>query len=226
MNSERKLTSVLQSVPVFPLSETVLFPGVVLPLHVLEAPLCQMVTDVLQHHNCMVVSMQQVRATAETTASGLSAVGCVGRIIHTERLKSGGYNILLQGIERVRLIHEQPSDKPYQSFYAQTIPRPDAQALQSAYDEWMRLQSCVCSLGAVAALYDQELVDVLHSTSDPLELTDILCAVLVREPRQQQDLLATPCLKTRLQQLIDCIVEEIAQYGQAAERRSHSTVLN
>lgn len=211
MNPTRKLTDILQNIAVFALPETVLFPGVVLPLHIFERSYRRMVADALAAHSCLVVAMAQPQTV---TSAGLDPceVGCVGRIIHSELLADGKYNILVQGIERVRLLEEHAGLMPYRCFRAEPLPRPTAEALEAAHDSWVRLRSCVCSLGAAAAHADQELVEVLRSTADPLELTDILTAVLVREPAVQQRMLATTCLTTRIDGLVESMVDAMARY--------------
>lgn len=207
-----KLTAILGQIPVFPLPDTVLFPGVVLPLHIFEPRYRDMVADALASHRCIVVAMIQPGQEVMSVPP-VCEVGCVGRIIHAEKLDNGRYNILLQGLERVKLVQELPSSRSYRCFQAEPMPRPDKSAVLAAHTELARLQSCVYSLGAAAAESDQELVEVLRSTADPIELTDILAAVLVSEPTKMQQLLATTDLRVRLNQLIDTLAEVLLRYG-------------
>ena len=212
VKSEPTVAAVLQHIPVFPLPDTVLFPGIVLPLHIFEPRYRDMVADALATHGCMVIAMVEP-GQASLATPPLCDVGCVARIIHHEKLEGGRYNILLQGVDRVRLLAELPSNRSYRNFSTEAIARPSEQALGAAHRELARLHSCVCSLGSAAAECDQELVEVLRSTADPLELTDILCAVLVREPVRQQSLLATLDLAARLTDLIDSLAEVLLRYG-------------
>lgn len=211
VNKTRKLTAILEHIAVFPLAETVLFPGVVLPLHIFEPRYKALVADALASHSCLVLSLIAPLG-AQGPMRGLSEVGCVGRIIHSDVCEDGTSNILVQGIERVTLVEEHQTDVLYRTFKAQTVPRPGVAALAAAAPLWARLRSCVCSLGMAAAASDQELVDVLKSTADPLELTDILSAVLVQDTVAQQKILATPNLDERLSELIDSMVDAMARY--------------
>jgi Lon protease-like protein len=220
VDSERTLTAILEHVPVFPLPETVLFPGVVLPLHIFEQRYRDMVADALASHRSIVVAM--VKPGAEWLSQPpLCDVACVGRIIHAEKLENGRYNILVQGLERVRLVDELPSSRSYRCFRAEVVPRPTPDAVLEAHTELARLQSCVCSLGAAAAETDKELVEVLRSTADPLELTDILAAVLISEPARQQVVLSAPDLRVRLRQLIDSMAEVMLRYTSQSAVKSN-----
>ena len=188
-----------------------LFPGVVLPLHIFEPRYRDMVADAIAAHRCLVVTMMQPGHEC-LSAPPLCDVGCLGRIIHADHLPRGRYDILVQGLERVRLLEELPSARAYRCFRAATMARPDAQDYLTAHQELARLQSCVLHLGAAAASSDQQLVEVLRSTADPLDLADILAAVLVSDPQRQQSLLASSDLRQRLTDLMDHMAEHMARY--------------
>ena len=198
-------------IPVFPLQGAVLFPGVVLPLHIFEPRYRDMVADAMAAHRCLVVTMMQPGHEC-LSAPPLCDVGCLGRIIHADHLPNGRYDILVQGLERVELLEELPSARAYRCFRAATVARPDARDYLTAHQELARLQSCVLHLGAAAASSDQQLVEVLRSTADPLDLADILAAVLVSDPQRQQSLLACNDLRQRLTDLMDHMAEHMARY--------------
>lgn len=209
---EPTLTANLDQLPVFPLPDTVLFPGVVLPLHIFEQRYRDLVADAMATHRYLVVAM--VRPGADVlTSPPLCEVGCMAHIIHADKLGNGRYNILVQGSERVRLLEEVPSSRSYRCFRTEVIPRPSDKAVLAATAELARLQSCVVSLRQAVADSDEDLVEVLRATSDPIALTDILAAVLVSEPTRQQRLLATPDLRHRLVQLMDIMAEVMLRYG-------------
>ena len=69
------------------------------------------------------------------------------------------------------------------------------------------------SLRSAVAETDAQLVEVLRSTADPLELADILAATLVSEPEVQQTLLAAGELRVRLSRLIDLLADVMVRIG-------------
>ena len=220
VNPKPTIPAILGHIPVFPLPETVLFPGVILPLHIFEPRYREMIVDAMASHCCVVIAMIEP-GTEGLANPPVCEVACLGRVIHVEDLKNERYNVLVQGIERVRLLEEVTSHRKYRTFHAEQVPRPTTQALARARLELARLQSCVYTLSAAAAECDQELVEVLRSTADPIELTDILAAVLVREPTQQQDLLATVDFRVRLAQVVDTLAEVILRYGDTSAAKSN-----
>jgi len=204
-----------RALPVLPLPSTVLFPGIVLPLQLSEPQYREMIHDVLQGAGTMAAVMHASGAAeaVESAAIALCDVGCLARVIHAERLADGRYNVLLHGLQRVRLVSELPREHAYRCFMVEAIPRPSEEALELAAPELARLNSCVLGAGAAFLECDQQLCEVLRSTSDPLQLTDILCATLVQDPQRQQLLLATGDLRERLRAVIEALAEAMAKAG-------------
>ena len=92
----------LATLPLFPL-DTVLFPGMALPLHIFEDRYRLMINECLKQKRDFGVLM--VRSTADS--DGLSSVHMVGtsaRITHVQRLEDGRMDIMTTGQERFRLL--------------------------------------------------------------------------------------------------------------------------
>lgn len=96
-------------IPLFPLPNVVLFPGVPLPLHIFEPRYRVMVEDVCASHE--IVGMVLLRGDA-AGASTTFPVGCAGRLVNRESLADGRSNILLHGLREFRIEHEV-GGKPY-----------------------------------------------------------------------------------------------------------------
>ena len=109
-------------IPVFPLPEVVFFPETVLPLHVFEPRFRAMIADCLAGDRLLAVAM--LRPGWERDYHGrppLHAVAGVGEIMQAERLADGRYNILLDGLWRVRIEEEPPTDRPYRLVRARRL---------------------------------------------------------------------------------------------------------
>src|SRR5262249_40998533 len=104
------------TVRLFPLPNVVLFPQVMLPLHIFEQRYQQMAGDALagDHLITMVLLKPGVESASEDKPR-LCSIGCLGRIVADQRLKNGRYNVLLRGLSRVRILQELEQDKLYRS---------------------------------------------------------------------------------------------------------------
>ena len=205
MTIEAITKDTLESLAVFPLPSTVLFPGTALPLHVFEQRYLNMVRTILEKGGALaIVRLRDEEVTTGSVPPDLCDIACAGRIVHVDELPNGRLNILVHGLERVRLLEELPLLDGYRRFRADFVPtiQTDGAGVQLA-----RLQSCLLSLKSAVGDKDKELVHVLNSTADPLQLADILSAVLVHEPDIRQQLLAEDDLSARLKKLIDAVAD-------------------
>jgi uncharacterized protein len=98
------------AIPLFPLPNVVLFPNVFLPLHIFEPRYRRMVADALAGDR--IIGMVLLRPGWEGDYEGCPPVypiGCAGLITHAEPLPDGRYNIVLRGLEKFRITHEDVS---------------------------------------------------------------------------------------------------------------------
>ena len=101
-----------ERLPIFPLSNVVLFPRVKTPLHLFEPRYRQLARDVLQGERR--IGMVVVRPEHVDEMPGdppIYPVGCAGVITESQRLPDGRYNLVLLGEHRVRIVAEEPRDE-------------------------------------------------------------------------------------------------------------------
>src|SRR3989441_3297261 len=100
-------SSMSDLLPLFPLPNVVLFPNVFLPLHIFEPRYREMVADAVASDR--MIGMVLLRPGWERDYEGrppIYPIGCSGVVTHVERLADGRYNIVLRGMERVRILEE------------------------------------------------------------------------------------------------------------------------
>jgi Lon protease-like protein len=98
------------TIPLFPLPTVVLFPNVLLPLHIFEPRYRQMVEESLAADR--MIGMVLLKPGFEADYEGAPAIyptGCAGLITRAERLEDGRFNLLLRGVEKFTIRHE---DRP------------------------------------------------------------------------------------------------------------------
>ena len=87
-------------ISIFPLSGAILFPGMQLPLHIFEPRYKALVSDAMARDR--MIGMIQ----PQSNTSKLFDVGCLGRIDEFEALQDGRYNLILEGLQRFKVIRE------------------------------------------------------------------------------------------------------------------------
>src|SRR4249919_3398194 len=114
MTALDRVAAASRQLKVFPLPSAVLFPHAALPLHVFEPRYRALVSDCLATDQVM--GLAQLEPGWDSAYQGRPPVRrwlCAGRVVWSEALSDGRYNILLQGLSRAKVVRELPPEKPY-----------------------------------------------------------------------------------------------------------------
>ena len=90
--------------PVFPLSNFIIFPRTTVPLNIFEPRYIQMVDKSMKSDR--IIGMIQPRKTGELKKPDLHSVGCAGKITSFNETDDGRYLIILNGICRFKIMNE------------------------------------------------------------------------------------------------------------------------
>ncbi len=99
-------------IPIFPLSNFILFPKTTVPLNIFEPRYLSMIDDVMKENR--IIGMTQPQNSNKKIPL-LYKVGCAGKITSFNETGDGRYLILLSGISRFKIIEELESPKLYRS---------------------------------------------------------------------------------------------------------------
>ena len=105
------LNELPKEIPVFPLSNFIIFPDTTVPLNIFEPRYIQMVDDCMKSNRFM--GMIQPKKTGNLKKPDLYNVGCIGKITSFNETEDGRYLIVLNGISRFRIINEVSTNKLY-----------------------------------------------------------------------------------------------------------------
>ena len=101
-------------IPVFPLSNFIIFPNTTVPLNIFEPRYLDMVNDSMKS-NKLIGMIQPKNSKDENGIPKLHDVGCLGKIMSLRETEDGRYLIELKGKIRFHIINEISSDKKYRS---------------------------------------------------------------------------------------------------------------
>ncbi len=90
--------------PVFPLSNFIIFPKITVPLNIFEPRYLQMVDQSMKSNR--IIGMIQPKKTGELNKPDLHKVGCAGKITSFNETEDGRYLIILNGICRFKIVDE------------------------------------------------------------------------------------------------------------------------
>jgi Lon protease-like protein len=189
------------SIPLFPLPDVVLFPNVFLPLHIFEPRYREMVADALKGDR--IIGMALLRPGYKTNYEGRPAiydVGCAGVITHSHAFPDGRYDVVLRGIDKIRITSEDHSRRyriGHVEAIAETIPADEAQPLRQ---QRQRLEA------VLAAAVERVRAEPKFPPSVPDEdLVNALAQYLELEIVERQALLECKGVLARCRALIDLL---------------------
>lgn len=185
-----------QRISIFPLSGTVLYPGLQLPLHIFEPRYRAMVSDALARDRR--IGMIQPQRSGE--GAPLFNVGCLARIGEVEALEDGRYNIILQGQTRFRVIRELTVSTPFRQVEAELLedtPDRHLAAVERASFEreartFAQAQGYTVDWESVTRLDDASLINGISQ-------------IVPFDPASKQALLEAPDISARCEILVQLL---------------------
>ena len=104
-----------KKLPVFPLSNFIIFPKTSVPLNIFEPRYIDMINDSMKT-NKFIGMVQPKNLITEDKDIQLHNIGCLGKITSFKETEDGRYLIELKGVIRFKLINEIFSNKKYREF--------------------------------------------------------------------------------------------------------------
>lgn len=194
-------------IPLFPLPNLVLFPGIEVPLHIFEPRYRQMVADVREGRG--VIGMVLLKGNWERDYYGnpeIFSIGCAGRIERIEGLPDGRFNLILTGLSEFRVLRES-GGHPYRQAEVRWCP-PAPAAFELDDEAMANLRDFLVSyLGTAAWEGWQALVG--RRGLRGADLVNFLCFHLDFNPLEKQTLLEA--LDERVGRLIDVLTFKLEE---------------
>ena len=103
-------------IPIFPLSNFIIFPNTSVPLNIFEPRYIEMVNDAMQSNKLIGIIQPLSSDNTLEIETKLHKVGCVGRIDTFEKTEDGRYFIELKGLIRFEKLKEINSNKKYREY--------------------------------------------------------------------------------------------------------------
>ncbi len=107
-----KILDLPNKIPIFPLSNFILFPKTTVPLNIFEPRYIDMINDSMKS-NKMIGMIQPKTYSDNTSIPNLYEVGCLGKIKTFQETEDGRFLIELKGLIRFKKVNEIESNNKY-----------------------------------------------------------------------------------------------------------------
>jgi Lon protease-like protein len=197
----------------------VLFPGVMLPLHIFEERYRRLVRDLLDlAAGARHFGVVAIKAGTEVGADGISAlhdIGCTAELQYAEAYPDGRYDIIGTGSRRFRIIRVLPAE-PSGPVQAEVEFLPDEQTADSAgiasrvSRQFVAYREALLTAQGLAPESDDQPAEM---PADPGELAYLVAAAMVLDLSDKQSLLAAPTVDHRLKLELTLLRREASMVG-------------
>ena len=195
--------------PLFPLG-TVLFPGLVLPLHVFEERYRVLVRDLLalpeEERRFGVLCIREGREVGADGVRALYQVGCAARLSQVRGYDDGRYDLVTVGSDLFRL-DELHDDLPYLTGEVTWLPDPRGNESEAAVLDPAVRQAFGEYVGALAEASGAQ-VEAPELPIDAQQLGHLVGATMALDLADRQDLLEQPDGVARLRRGLSLLRRE------------------
>ncbi|MCD6562249.1 MAG: endopeptidase La [Deltaproteobacteria bacterium] len=192
--------------PVLPVRDSVIFPGMVIPIIIRDKRSLKLVDETLKKEKKIVVVMEKAH---DKKKKGLADIHKIGTVGHVVGLSKGEEETILvvQGIARV-LILEVVSNEPYKKARIKKLEDIDfsGKKINALITNMLGLFKQIVDL---SPHLPDELIHISMNIDKPGALTDMIVATLNLERNKKQEMLACLNIRERLEKLTVFMNEEL-----------------
>jgi uncharacterized protein len=190
-------------IPIFPLPNVTFFPQTFLPLHVFEPRYRKLTKNALGGDRLIAVAL--LREGWQRDYFGRPPI-CktfgVGKIVDHEQKADGCYNLMVEGLMRVRLVEEYPT-RPYRTGRAHVLQDPPIDGRHREVAEMMKDMRQLCGYLSERLPQLREMIaQSLAASPHPLIIVNHLANSLVIDAYDRQSILEQDDPMRRLQLLL------------------------
>ena len=208
------------TIPVLPLREVVLFPGVTAPIGAGRPATLRAIEAALATPDKLVFAVSQRTNTDQVSPETLYTIGTVARIGQLQR-GLGGVQLLLHGEHRGIGIHITEQDGYLQAIVrdAEELPpiNPEDPAFVALYRE---VRTRAAELGQKSGLPEEVVQQVLSGVTDAGRFADLVSGYIDINPSQRQALLETLSVEERLRRVLVHMQRQISVLDAQEEIKS------
>src|SRR2546425_42628 len=205
----------MEQLPILPLGQLVVYPHVVLPLALTDPNAVQLIDEVVRGNTRLLLGVVRPvggpepveGAVMQARADELYEVGTLGSVVRMLKLGDGSVRVMVQGLERARLVEISPGPHwlvaSYTTFSSEHTEDARTEALKrTVHAQFSRVIDIAPYLG-------EELHEVLAGITDAGKLADFVAANIDLALPAKAELLAIDEVNKRLERLAELLGQEL-----------------
>ena len=208
-------------IPLLPLRNTVLFPGVVLPITVGRDKSIKAVNEAYKADKLIGVVAQKDSNVEDPTVTDLEDIGTVARIVKLIKMPDGGTTIIIQGKRRFKLT-AITSEDPYFKAEIKLLEEEDAPKSQDFEAYVSNIKDLASQIIQLSPNIPTEAAIILKNIENPSFLIHFVSSNLNTELAEKQKLLALNHVQARADILMQLLQREL-QFAELKNKVTNKT---
>jgi ATP-dependent Lon protease len=196
-------------IPILPLRNTVLFPGVVIPITVGREKSIQAVKAAYNKDKLIGVVSQKDGNIEDPTPADLCSIGTVAKIIKMIKMQDGGTTIIIQGKKRFQLLEMKEEDPFFKASIKVLVEEKVGKEDQNFQAYLSNIKDLATQIIQLSPNFPSEAAMILKNIENPLFLINFVSSNLNVEIANKQGLLEENILSLRAEKLIQYLQQEL-----------------
>lgn len=208
-DGELEDVEVPDAIPILSLRNTVLFPGVVLPISIGRPKSIQLIKDAYRNNKIVGTVAQKDPDIENPEFPDLHSVGTIGQIVKLLEMPDGSTTAIIQGRKRM-ILQELVSDDPYFIAKVKTIPEIKPEILSKDFDAIVgSLKDLSLKIIKINPNISPEASFAIKNIENNTYLINFICSNTDIKVQDKQRLLEINSLRDRGFMLLEFLVQEI-----------------
>jgi len=195
--------------PILPLRNTVLFPGVVIPITVGRDKSIQAVKASYNKDKLIGVVSQKDGNIEDPTPADLCQIGTVAKIIKMIKMQDGGTTIIIQGKKRFELLEMKEEDPFFKASVKVLVEDKVEKENQNIQAYLSNIKDLATQIIQLSPNFPSEAAMILKNIESPLFLINFVSSNLSVEVNDKQALLEQNNITLRAEKLIQFLQQEL-----------------
>ena len=194
-------------IPIVPMRNVVLFPGIVLPITVGREESIAAAQEAVRTGRKVAVLLQRDPSVEKPTSKDLYDIGVLASVVRYVTTPDGTHHLVCQGESRFRLT-ELVQTAPFLAGRIETLTDADASGSEVEARLEVLKQRAIEAL-ALLPQVPAELPRTIQSIDSASQLADLIVSFMDVKPAEKQELLATLSLKERLDKVLKLLAHRV-----------------
>jgi ATP-dependent Lon protease len=198
-----------KSLAILPLRNTVLFPGVIIPITVGRDKSVKLIKEVYKGSKTIGVVSQKKSDIEDPTFSDLNTIGTVAHIMKMLRMPDGNITVIIQGrklIELQEMVQEEPYLKATVAELSEEKPEKGDEQFIALVDS---IKDIALQIVKESPNIPSEAQLAIQNIESPTYLVNFVCSNMDVDMNKKQELLEVFNLKSRSEKTLEIISKEL-----------------